>query len=510
MAKDHTHISNQDVQIIMHSRKSLLFDNGTPWMKKGHNDLFDVTMGSYDGAEVCELVGLYILNTLAREYGKEYIGLYRDDGLAAFKNTNGSKADRIRKHMISLFKELGLNITIDCNLKITNFLDVTFNLNTGKHYPYRKPNDHPVYIHRNSNHPPNIIRSLPASISRRISAISHDEEIFKKAAPAYEEALKSSNYTEGLSYIAHQPTKNNRNRKRNIIWFNPPFSSNVATNIGGTFLKLINKHFPKTSKLHKIFNRNTVKVSYSCMPNIASIIKGHNKRIAATHTSKEKEACNCRKKDTCPLNGNCQASNIIYKAEVKTIDNCKTYIGLTEPPFKLRYGNHKMSLNHEKHQNATELSKHIWQLKQNNQPFTINWSIASRAKAYSNESKRCNLCLTEKLIIINTDKRTLLNKRPELISKCRHENKFYINNSSPTTKHRQENHTQLRSEHRRKAKNPNNRTDAKENTPTAEHRRKSYKPTNRTDAKENTPAEQYTNNRIIPVIPTRILYIHGA
>ncbi|PIK53180.1 hypothetical protein BSL78_09933 [Apostichopus japonicus] len=144
---------------------------------------------------------------------------------------------------------------------------------------------------------------------------------------------------------------------------------------------------------------------------------------------------------------------IIYKAEVKTIDNCKTYIGLTEPPFKLRYGNHKMSLNHEKHQNATELSKHIWQLKQNNQPFTINWSIASRAKAYSNESKRCNLCLTEKLIIINTDKRTLLNKRPELISKCRHENKFYINNSSPTTKHRQENHTQLRSEHRRKAKN---------------------------------------------------------
>ncbi|PIK34222.1 hypothetical protein BSL78_28957 [Apostichopus japonicus] len=55
-------------------------------------------------------------------------------------------------------------------------------------------------------------------------------------------------------------------------------------------------------------------------------------------------------------------------------------------------------------------------------------------KAYSNESKRCNLCLTEKLIIINTDKRTLLNKRPELISKCRHENKFYIYNSSPTTK----------------------------------------------------------------------------
>ncbi|PIK59385.1 hypothetical protein BSL78_03687 [Apostichopus japonicus] len=161
-----------------------------------------------------------------------------------------------------------------------------------------------------------------------------------------------------------------------------------------------------------------------------------------------------------------------------------------------------MSFNHEKHQNATELSKHIWQLKQTNQPFTINWSIASRAKAYNNESKRCTLCLTEKLIIINTDKRTLLNKRPELISKCRHENKFYINNYSPTTKHSQGNHTQLRSEHRRKAKKPTNRTDAKENTPTAEHQRKSNKPTNRTDAKENTLAEeQYTNNPIIPGNP---------
>ncbi|PIK38370.1 hypothetical protein BSL78_24802 [Apostichopus japonicus] len=222
------------------------------------------------------------------------------------------------------------------------------------------------------------------------------------------------------------------------------------------------------------------------MPNIASIIKGHNKRISATLTSKEKEAYNCRKKDTCPLNGNCQASNIIYKAEVKTTDNCKTYIGLTEPPFKLRYGNHKMSLNHEKHQNATELSKHIWQLKQNNQPFTINWSIASRAKAYSNESKRCNLCLTEKLIIINADKRTLLNKRPELISKCRHENKFYINNSSPTTKHRQGNHTQLRSEHRRKAKTQQQNGRKREYT-NSRTPKKVLQTTNRTDAKENTP-----------------------
>ena len=107
-------------------------------------------MGSYDGAEICELVGLYTL-------GKEKIGLYRDDGLAVFKDISGSRADSIRKEITNIFKELGLHITIDSNLKITNFLDITLNLNNGKHYPYRKPNDRPMYIHKQSNHPPNII-----------------------------------------------------------------------------------------------------------------------------------------------------------------------------------------------------------------------------------------------------------------------------------------------------------------------------------------------------------------
>ena len=132
--------------------------------------------------------------------------------------------------------------------------------------------------------------------------------------------------------------------------------------------------------------------------------------------------------DLCPLQGNCQATNIIYNAEVKENNNSQLYIGLTEPPFKLRYNNHTQSFKHEKHQNSTELSKHIWQLKRNKKPFTINWSIASRAQSYNSESKRCNLCLTEKLHILNAEKHSLLNKRPELISKCRHENKFYLRN----------------------------------------------------------------------------------
>ena len=98
--------------MIMHSRKSILLHNGSPWVKKDSGGMFDVTMGSFQGAEVCELVGLFILNDLANNYGTNNIGLYRDDGLAIFKNTTGPQAERTRKEITRRFKEHGLKITI--------------------------------------------------------------------------------------------------------------------------------------------------------------------------------------------------------------------------------------------------------------------------------------------------------------------------------------------------------------------------------------------------------------
>ena len=65
----------------MKSRKSLLFDETGIWFKKG-DKLFDVTMGAYDGAEVCEVVGLFLLHTLGEKLGNKHVSLYRDDGLA--------------------------------------------------------------------------------------------------------------------------------------------------------------------------------------------------------------------------------------------------------------------------------------------------------------------------------------------------------------------------------------------------------------------------------------------
>ena len=77
----HTTISENEIRTILHCRKSLLFFQNEAWVKKSSQDCFDVTMGSYDGAEVCELVGLLILNNLSNLVAKNDAGLYRDDGL---------------------------------------------------------------------------------------------------------------------------------------------------------------------------------------------------------------------------------------------------------------------------------------------------------------------------------------------------------------------------------------------------------------------------------------------
>ena len=123
----------------MHLRKSLLFDSNNIWIKKGGNHNFDVMMGSYDGAEICKLVDLYILHVSGEKKGEDKIGLYHDDHLACFGTINGSQAEQIGKEFISIFKtEFIFSITSKMYLKLANFLDVTLNLNTGTHEPYNK------------------------------------------------------------------------------------------------------------------------------------------------------------------------------------------------------------------------------------------------------------------------------------------------------------------------------------------------------------------------------------
>ena len=248
--------------------------------------------------------------------------------------------------------------------------------------------------------------------------------------PLYNSALKASGYSEQIKYMNNENTgRKKRNRRRNIIWFNPPFSKSVQSNIGRTFLRIIKKHFPPSSKLHQIFNSHCLKLSYSCMENVGSLVKSHNKKVAAHQPGTPEDLCNCRTKAKCPLGGCCQTRSIVYNAKVTSENGTSAkYIGLTENAFKTRYSNHIQSFTHKKYENSTELSKYIWNLKCKNQPSEISWSILSHAQAYTNATKRCNLCLTEKLCIMNADKSSLLNSRSELISKCRHENKYYLSN----------------------------------------------------------------------------------
>ena len=223
------------------------------------------------------------------------VGLYRDDGLAVMRSHSGSNADRVRKDLIKVFQTCGLKITVQTNLKAVNFLDVTLDLNTASYQPYRKPNDDPIYINRLSNHPPTILKNIPQSIERKISELSSSEEAFYKTAPVFNVALKSAGYDYDIEYQDTLPTRQRKKtRSRKIIWYNPPFSKNVRTNIGAHFLKLISKHFPEGNKLHKIFNKNTLKVSYSCMRNIQQIIKSHNTDVTKRANQEPKQkTCNC-------------------------------------------------------------------------------------------------------------------------------------------------------------------------------------------------------------------------
>ena len=128
-------------------------------MKKD-SSLFDVTMGAYNGTEVCEHVGIYLLFLLSSKCSKRNIGLYRDDGLAVYKNSSGTQSEKTKKMFQRIFNENDLQIEIKCNLKIVDYLDVTLDLNIGSYKPFRKPNDETLYINTKSNHPTNI-KQLP-------------------------------------------------------------------------------------------------------------------------------------------------------------------------------------------------------------------------------------------------------------------------------------------------------------------------------------------------------------
>ena len=144
-------------------------------------------------------MGLFLLNEIKQKIKDIDFGLYRDDGIASHRRLSGPRLDQIHKELHQIFKEHGLRITIEPpNLTRSNFLDVTMDLEQENYAPYRKPNDRPLYVHRESNHPPNILREIPKSINKRLSSISSSATEFNTAKADYQQALNVSGYTHQL------------------------------------------------------------------------------------------------------------------------------------------------------------------------------------------------------------------------------------------------------------------------------------------------------------------------
>ena len=140
-------------------------------------------------------------------------------------------------------------------------------------------------------------------LAKRLSLLSCNCNELSKAIPDYVEAMRRSGHPGELEYENDHNRKPRKARKQNIVWFNPLFSENVKTNIGREFLRLLAKHFPPHHRLHKVCNKNNIKVSYSCMPNMAAIISRHNKKLLSNRAESAciTPPCNCRNKNQLPF-----------------------------------------------------------------------------------------------------------------------------------------------------------------------------------------------------------------
>ena len=244
----------------------------------------------------------------------------------------------------------------------------------------------------------------------------------------YQDVLAARCYKHELKYNEPEPAPNRQNparRKRKIIWYNPPYSKHVKTNLGQRFTALLKNHFTPGSALYSVLNKNTLKLSYSCMKNMRSIIQSHNAKILSQNSVPSNQAnCNCRVKSQCPIQGNCQQS-LVYKATLTTNGGNKTYIGSTNN-FKNRHSAHKNSFKAEKYKNATALSAYVWENDLGPNP-PIKWEVVKLVGPYLPGNKSCELCLAEKVAIgRHSDDPSCLNKRSELAQACRHRARYKL------------------------------------------------------------------------------------
>ena len=346
-----------------------------------------------------------------------------------------------KKEICQILKSTGIGITILSNLKTVNILDLTLDLTTGTYQTFNKPNNIPLYVHKESNHtpsifyvhkesnhPPSILKNIPLSVNKRLNLNSSNKEMFDQTSAPFQKSLKDSGYSHTLEFEKiNEETQNKtrKNRPRKTIWFVPPYSTAVTTRIGSKILALVDSCFPKSHLLHKVFNRNTVKVSYRTTPNMHQIISGHNKKIISMKLPpNQSKTCKCTA-EPCPVDGLCKQDSVIYQATVTHEDTTKqifkeSYIGMTASTFKERYANHKSSFKLKEKYADTELSKHIWDLKEQKLKYEIQWKIIDKAQSFSPISRTCKLCTLERYYLIFRKDLHTLNQNSEFGHHCLH------------------------------------------------------------------------------------------
>ena len=329
---------------------------------------------------------------------------------------------------LQFFSAYNLKVTIEANLKVVNFLDITLDLEREIYMPYMKENHTPVYVDVQSNHPPLVLKNIPLGVNRRLSKLSANKEIFDKACPPYQEALRKSGHQHILKFDPPEASKpKKRLRKKKVTWFNPPYSTHVKTNVGKEFLKLVDTAFPPSNPLHKLFNRHTLKLSYRCMPNMEQAVTRHNKGILSKNVSPEPPPCKC---NPCPVGGQCGLKDVVYQATVteKPSNKVETYTGLTYRPFKVRHKEHEHDMSHPTQRSSSKLAGHIWDLKDRGLDFEVSWKILAKAPHFNPITKKCLLCLKEKHYIMYGVGTSSLNKRSEVFNTCRHRKKDLLVN----------------------------------------------------------------------------------
>ena len=159
----------------------------------------------------------------------------------------------------------------------------------------------------------------------------------------------------------------------------------------------------------------------------------YNKKLLKEFYEENKEdkaperTCCCTRGKPCPLQGKCLTQDIIYRAKISATDTeDKFYIGLTAPPFKKRFSNHKSSFKNLDYSQSTTLSSYVWQLKNEGKNPSVSFSILQKSKSFTPEILKCYLCTAEKMRILFADPSKTINKRSEIMSTCRHKRKFLL------------------------------------------------------------------------------------